>query len=160
MKRTNHRQAERALPIQDFRYLAFLADERLKVFSMQAELIHSETDRFDRIGVLDGMALLFVLLDEQSPEFEFFVLFGSRFGIHQGFYEGESFPVGLILFDDSWFHGSIRWLRHRPCHTLSCFALGFRFGVMHLRPVVRCGGGLDGRCPLLLEICGRRMHRS
>jgi len=97
--------------IHDFGHLAFLADEILQVFLFESELIHAEADRLNGIGIADGVVIFFVLFDEQGPEFEVLFLLGSRFGIHQGFHVSESLFIHFLVFDNSRFHGWIRWLR-------------------------------------------------
>lgn len=97
--------------IHDLRHFAFLADVIFQIFLSESELIHAEAYGLDGIGIADGVVFLFVLFDEQGPEFEFRLLFGSGFGIHQGFHVSERLLMHFLVFDDGWFHGWIRWLR-------------------------------------------------
>jgi hypothetical protein len=102
----DHGEAEAALAVEDFGDFAFAFDVLGEVSRFQAQLIHAETNGLHGVGRRNGMMRLFVVLNQQRPYFQFLLLWGAGFRVHEGLHMGEGGFVFFFAVNEFGVHGA------------------------------------------------------
>jgi len=118
MQRADHAEAERAFVVEDFGNTIFSREVFFEVFLPEPLLLHAKADGLDGVWKADRVVLLLVTLDQQGPEFQLLLLFGSGLCIHERIDLCQGGAVFSFGFQDFGLHAeSFRWWQRRFCHT-------------------------------------------
>lgn len=83
LQRADHAETEGALAVEDFGNLAFALNVGREVAGLEPELIHPKANGLNRIRRRNGLVFRFIILDEESPEFERLLVLTPRRSVHQ-----------------------------------------------------------------------------